>query len=244
MIKGSVLISLLLWLLLSSAASADNKMFAFAYTAETLPQGWSELEFYLDGSTTDQNDPLAYKYKYQLEYEYGLREGLSLGIYGVLEQQFLTPGGAGHNELQYTQTKFKSVYNPWGIGRNIVDIAFYEELKLAPQKHSVIEGKLLLSKRFGSWIMAANYIIEREMAASGGTKQKYYLGLAYTFDRLTSVGVEYSSETGLERPKQYIIPQAKFKLADKWAMNIAYGNPANTYAAGQPFVRMIVSHLL
>lgn len=155
----------------ASAALADDRYFPFGYSYNTADQGERELELYTDYNSANQLEN-------QLEFEYGVTDRLTLGVYGIFEQL-----------RSFNGYKIESRYRLAEKGEWPLDTTLYLEFENPFAEGPTLEGKLILEKSLGNWLVDANLIGEKhlndEPLAFNGT-----LGAGYLFDDTYSAGLE------------------------------------------------------
>lgn len=186
--------------LTSTAGARANPMpLPFTYVYSTLPRGEAEVEQYADLTPVKAIAPTGSTAPYlamqfQTEFEYGITDHLELGLYFALEPQ----GPAGYRSTasltEGTGSKQRLRYRFGEEGQLPIDIALYGEV-VEFDTEVEFEGKLLLQKRFGDLIVAANLWgeIERELGASGGAVNwiaNPTLGATYQVTPAVHLGVE------------------------------------------------------
>jgi len=145
----------------------------FTYTYPTLAKGEAEVEQYADltpvrGVSTASGNPTTYlATQFQTEFEIGVTDHLELGLYlafqpvpaNMNDAAILTEGTGSKQRLRYRFAE---------EGQLPVDIALYGEV-VEFENELEFEGKILLQKRFGNLVVAANLWgeVEDEYAAGG-----------------------------------------------------------------------------
>jgi hypothetical protein len=159
--------------LLGSARSAwaDDRYFPFSYSYNTADQGEREFELYTDvGSVSGIEN--------QLEFEYGVTDRFTLGVYGLLAQLHILNGFQVEGRYRLAEK-----------GQWPVDTTLYAEYEDHFDEGPVLEGKLILEKSLGNWLVDANLIGEKPLSdepfAFNGT-----LGAGYLFDDTYAAGLE------------------------------------------------------
>src|SRR5215468_3843753 len=167
---SALLVAVLVGVLLAPlAARANDRHFSYTYEAAVLAPGEKELEVW----TTYRNgrDTRYTRFDERLEFEIGLVPGLQTSFYlnlsGIGQDD-----GTGH----LTTSTEVSVSNEWkwrlldqaadGIG-----FALYGEITGAVDELE-LEGKLIIDKRFGPLLLAANFVVEHEWGFGIGETEK------------------------------------------------------------------------
>ncbi len=141
-------------------AAANPMPLPYTYVYSTLPKGEAEIEQYADltpvkAVSVATGNPATYlATQFQTEFEYGITDHLELGLYlalqpyptGLTETATLTEGTGAKERLRYRFAE---------EGELPIDLAIYGEV-VEFENELEFEGKILLQKRFGDLILAAN----------------------------------------------------------------------------------------
>ncbi|MHC4510684.1 MAG: hypothetical protein ACYTAO_17300 [Planctomycetota bacterium] len=184
----------------SSLAYADRRGYVWTYEYMTMPEGASELEYYL---TTKVPDLHKYDnrntWEHQVEYEYGLTDWWDVAVY-----------------LEYTGTKVRTRYRFGEKGMYPLDVLLYLEYIRPDDSDSpeVLEGKLILAKDFGRVNLAYNQIVEDGISNGGETEHACAAGVNYEFNPTWKLGVE--STGNLTEEKYYLGPTVSWAHEKFW----------------------------
>jgi len=192
----------------SSSARATPRPLPFTYTYDTLGEGETEIENYVDltpvkALSTQSGQPVWYTAtQFQAEYEHGITDRLELGLYLAFQP---SPGEGYANVATLTEgTGFKErlKLRLADEGEWPIDVALYGELVEYTTEFE-IEAKLILAKRFGKLRVAANAWAEREWYYSVG-QQDWVLnptvGVTYQVTPAFHAGLEYWMRVELPDP--------------------------------------------
>ena len=189
---SALLVSVLLGILLAPlAARANERHFSYTYESAVLAPGEKELEVW----TTYRNgrDTRYTRFDERMEFEVGLLPGLQTSFY-----LNLTAVGQEVDGQLATGTEL-SVSNEWkwrlldgavdGIG-----LALYGEITGSVDELE-LEGKLIIDKRIGNLLIAANFVAEHEWGYGIGTTAKElhldgFLAASWFFTPRFSIGLE------------------------------------------------------
>ena len=172
-------------------AHANDRHFSYTYESAVLAPGEKELEVW----TTYRNgrDTRYTRFDERLEFEIGLVPGLQTSFY-----LNVTAIGQDVNGELANSTEV-SVSNEWkwrlldsavdGIG-----LALYGEFTGSVEELE-LEGKLIVDKRIGNLLLAANFVAEHEWEFGIGQTEKDlhldgFLGASWFFTPRFSLGVE------------------------------------------------------
>jgi hypothetical protein len=192
---GAVLSSLA-W---AAVVSANPMPLPYTYTYPTLPKGDAEVEQYVDLTPVKAYDPNGNVQPYlasqmQTEFEYGITDHLELGLYIA----FQPPAPAGYTDTatltEGTGAKERLRYRFAEEGELPIDLALYGEVVEFGDELE-LEGKILLQKRFGDLVIAANLWgeVEKEYASPANEVDwvaNPTLGATYQVTPVFHLGVE------------------------------------------------------
>ena len=219
----------------SARSSATPRPLPFTYTYDTLGEGETELENYVDltpvkaVSTQSGNAVWYTATQFQAEYEHGITDHLELGLYVAFQPD---PGSGYTNTATLTEgTGFKErlKYRLAEEGEWPIDIALYGELVEYTTEFE-IEAKIILAKRFGKLRIAANAWAEREFYYSV-SQQDWVLnptvGATYQVTPMFHAGIEYWMRVEFPDPapnprpfsvgpNQFLGPALMFNFGNFW----------------------------
>ncbi|UCC96978.1 MAG: hypothetical protein JSW66_14170 [Phycisphaerales bacterium] len=210
----------LLLLGFSSLAYADRRAYVWTYEYMTMPEGASELEYYL---TTKVPDLHKYddrnSWEHQVEYEYGLTDFWDIAVYQRW-QHTVTPAD---DKFEYTGTKLRTRYRFGEKGMYPLDVLLYLEYIRPDDSDSpeVLEGKLILARDFGKINLAYNQIVEDGISNGGETEHAYATGVSYEFNPAWKLGIE--STGNLSDDKYYLGPTVSWAHEKFWVALGALG---------------------
>lgn len=179
-------------LLAPAVAGANNRHFTYAYESAVLPRDAHEFELW----TTVRNgrDARFSEFDNRLELELGLTDHLQTAFYLNTSATV-----AGEDAERTEQAGFDSVSSEWkyklsDARADALGSALYGEIGYGPAELE-LELKLILDKRAGDALWAANFIVEQEWEDFGGEsepEQKFEvdLGFAYFVDAAIALGLE------------------------------------------------------
>lgn len=187
--------TVLLSLALAGSAAGNERHFTYAYESAVLPPGVRELEVWTTAGLG--NNGYSARFDERMEYEVGLTERLQTSLYLNFSGYSLRDGNGFNEGMVWrgvsSEWKYKlsdSVADPLGV-------ALYGELLGAPHELE-LEAKLILDKRVGDWLFAANLVLENDYEYFPGAsrfelKPKLDLGATYFVTHGFSAGVELES---------------------------------------------------
>ncbi len=238
----------------STEASATSRPLPFTYTYDTLGEGETELESYVDLTpvkATDQSTGKDVWYtatQFQIEYEHGITDRLELGLYLAYQPESVNyvPGTAA-TLTEGTGFKERLKYRLLDEGDCPVDLALYGELVEYTNEFE-IEAKLILQKRFGDLRIAANDWVEREFYYSV-SPQEWVLnptvGATYQVTPAFHAGVEYwmraeFPDTSISPrpfnigPNQFVGPALMLNFGKLWWATGVYARVNDVNRTAQP----------
>lgn len=178
--------------LFSAHASANERHFTYTYESATLPSGAKELEVW---ATNRVGRERRYnRFDNRLEFEVGLTDRLQTAFY--LNTKAIVQDVEGETETKY---EFSGVSSEWKgkLSDSVADAlgsALYGEISYGPEELE-IEAKVILDKRFGDVLIAANLVGELEIEDIGGANApelvlQIDLAALYFFSRQVGLGLE------------------------------------------------------
>jgi hypothetical protein len=215
-------------------ARATNRSFVYAQESRVLAPGESELEPW----TTFRAGRSRYYSAIdgRLELEHGLARGLQLALYWNfstqtqdVEQDSLTRELVRVTDSEFASASAELKYQLSDPTADVLGSALYLETTLGPRE-SELEGKLILDRSIGKWLLAANLNAELELEptrdAEGSELETGFvlepiLAAAYALPHGVSVGVELRAPLGLageaESRTLFGGPVARFSDRGFWA---------------------------
>jgi hypothetical protein len=197
----------------SARAEATPRPLPFTYTYDTLAEGESEVEQYIDltpvKAIAPSGSPIWYTAtQFQMEFEHGISDHLELGLYAAFQPG--APDGYTDTATLTEGTGFKERLR-WRIaeeGELPIDLALYGELVEYATEFE-IEAKVILQKRFGKLRVVANAWAEREYYYAA-PQQDWVLnptvGATYQVTPSFHAGVEYWMRVEFPDPAPAVRP--------------------------------------
>jgi len=191
-------------------AAASNRSFVYTQESRVLAPGESELEPW----TTFRAGRSRYYSAIdgRLELEHGLAPGLQLALYWNFStrtqdviQDSLTRELSRVTDSSFSSASAELKYQLSDPTADAVGSALYLETTLGPSE-SELEGKLILDRSLGKWLLAANLNAELELEpvrnAEGSELEAAFvlepmLAAAYMLPHGVSVGLELRAPLGL-----------------------------------------------
>jgi hypothetical protein len=178
-------------LLAPVVARANERHFSYTYESAVLAPGEKELEVWTTGR--GGRDTRYTQLDERIEFELGLLPGLQTSMY----LNFSAIGQESAGEL--VKSTNLSVSNEWkwrvlDSTLDAIGLAFYGEVTAGVDELE-LEGKLIIDKRIGRFLLAANFVAEQEWEFGvGQTAEELhldgYLAASYFFTPRFAIGLE------------------------------------------------------
>jgi len=173
------LVGILFVLLHSASAHANERHFAFAYETATLPAGTAEIEPWL--TTRLGRSSYFARLEYRLEYEVAVTDRLQFALYLNGRGSAWGDGAMRQESSEFRGSSLEVKYRLLDSTADPIGFGLYAEVTGRADEIEV-ETKLLLDRRFGNVLLAANLIYAHEWGfAAGGLVHENELGLAAGF---------------------------------------------------------------
>jgi hypothetical protein len=217
----------------TSAASANERHFAFAYETATLPAGNAEFE---PGLTTRLGRPDSFtSLEYRFEFEVGVTDRLQLAIYAngdATAEGINGPGTMRTTHAGFTSSSLEVKYRLLDPVADPIGLALYGEMTGGPDGFE-LESKVILDRRFGRGLFAANLVYDHEwnLQPNGSVEDEnevilYLAGGYFVTDQLV---------VGLEAREHNIFTPMAFETAT------IYAGPSIAYASNHWWVALAVT---
>lgn len=201
-----------------SSAYADRRSYVWTYQYMTMPEGFTELEFY-------QTTKLAQKdlWEYRFEVEHGLTDRWDFSVYQIFAQK-------EDEDFKWSAVQFRTRYRFGETGQFFIDPLIYLEYNrkidlTAPNK---VEAKVILAKTMKKFNLALNPLYELFFAP--GLKQELGMdvGFSYEFSPKFILGVESVTRLEFEDDEtetgSYFGPTVSFASGKWWyTIGAAFG---------------------
>jgi hypothetical protein len=191
--SGAVLLALGLPL----AALASDRPLTSTYLSDTLPPGSFELEPWVTVRAGQERFFLATDVR--LELEYGLLDGLQLAAYLNGGLEVADPGdGTRPAAFHFGGVSLEAKWKLLDASADALGLALYLEPTFAPDAVE-LEARVIVDKRLGDLVLAANVAGEYEFEFVAGALQREFkleldLGASYQVTRWLAVGLELKND--------------------------------------------------
>lgn len=183
--------------LASASAGANPRPLPFSYIYETLAEGDSELEQYVDFVPTKARATSGKAVWYgatqmQTEFEHGITNKLELGLYVTYAPSGGSDIAVAPQLIGGNGIKQRLRYRLGEGGQWPVDVALYGEIT-ENQREIELEAKIILQKRIGPARVVTNLWAERELYFDGRSEWVLNPTLGATIEATPAVqpGIEY-----------------------------------------------------
>ena len=181
-------------LALGATAQAGGRRFAYSYETTTMPAGEMELETWGTWKTNKDSDPNFERFDIRHEFEVGVTDRLQLAFYFLDWRHEKSAETSGTTTFQ--DVAVEAIYNLTNPNTAAFGSALYGEIKGSGDSIE-LEGKLLLQKNFGSWVLVYNIggeVVWENHYEDAEAELMQSLGVAYQINPSWSVGAEVLHE--------------------------------------------------
>ena len=179
-------------------AVADNRPFTFVYEATTTPKGMIEYEQTMTWQARRGSPGNVDLWEFRHEIEFGITDRFQLGLY---LSNWEISRAAGNTDARWQSVSLEAICNLTNPTTDWLGSALYGEVT-AGDRVVELEGKLILQKNLGRWLVAYNATIEAEWEGSGLRERtgvfEQSLGVSYEISPRWSVGAELLHEVEFE----------------------------------------------
>lgn len=205
---------LFLTLTIPSLALASDRLFTFTYEATTQPKGAVEYEQWVTWKTDKDVDSTFDRIDFRHELEFGITDNFQLGIY-LSDWRYEGGRSVDNDGASWRNVAVEGILNFTSPTTDLLGLALYGEVKLGDEL-LVLEGKILLQKNIGPFVLAYNGIIEAEWEGEhfeedigefGNT-----LGVSYQISPAWSVGAE-------------LVHEIEYEDWSQWGDHVVYAGP-------------------
>ena len=192
-------LALLTLLTVTVSAHAGERHFANVYETTTAAKGGIELENWVTWETRRGHGDNTNLWKFRHEIEYGITDRLQLGVY--VANWTLAHDAAHRNSTRYESASAELIYRMTDPVMAPIGSALYLEVEGG---HDIfaLEGKLLLQKNIGPFVIAWNGVLEAEWTGHGLNdrtgKLEQSFGASYEISPKFSAGAELVHEVSFD----------------------------------------------
>src|SRR6185436_3040069 len=159
-LKNRRLITIGLVALCATASVATERRFTYSYEPETMPEGAMEFEQWVTLRTQRSDETGQENYnKWQLrsEFEYGLTDRYTLGLYINTEATSFRdiPTGNDESDFEFGGVSLENRYMVLNPAEHAIGLTLYLEPTFSGSE-AEIEEKIIIGQRYGDWKWAIN----------------------------------------------------------------------------------------
>ena len=209
--------------LCATATFATERRFTYSYEPETMPEGAMEFEQWVTLRTQRSDETGQENYnKWQLrsEFEYGLTDRYTLGLYINTEATSFRdiPTGNDESDFEFGGVSLENRYMVLNPAEHAIGLTLYLEPTFSGSE-AEIEEKIIIGQRYGDWKWAINLIHATEWEDNLHETEGEVEG---TFGISRDLGKNWS--LGIEVRNVSAIPEY-----DKWEYTAVYAGPVVNY---------------
>lgn len=175
-------------------ADAGSRRFAYSYETTTMAKGAMELESSVTWKTATAGDPDFERFDIRHEFEYGVTDRLQLAFYFVDWRYEKSSEESG--KTSFHDVAVEVIYNLTDPNTTPFGSAVYGEIK-GSDDFVELEGKLLLQKNIGPWVLIYNVGGEIAWEDDYGQDEAELIesaGVSYQIKPSLSIGAEVLHE--------------------------------------------------
>jgi hypothetical protein len=217
--------SILSILLATTIASlAGERHFTNVYETTTAAKGGIELENWVTWETRRGNGDNTNLWKFRHELEFGITDRFQVGLY--LANWNLTSNTNQKTRTAYESASAEFIYRLSDPTTDPLGTALYLEIEGGKELFA-LEGKLLLQKNIGRWVIAWNGVMESEWEGHGLVERVFILeqtfGVSYQITPKFSAGAE-------------LVHEVEFDDTTKAGPNILFAGPNVSWRFGRGYI--------
>ena len=210
--------------LICTATHASERRFTYVYESTTQPKGTVEYEQWVTWKTDKDSDPKYDRFDFRHEIEFGITDNFQVAIY-VADWRYQDGRSVANNGAEVRNSAIELIYSLSDPIEDNLGLALYGELQFGDEKLE-IEGKLIVQKNIGKWVLAWNGIAEAEWEGERYDEDKGKLaqvfGASYQFSPKFTAGFELVHEIEYEDFSEwgdhavFLGPNASFRTPNWW----------------------------
>ncbi|MHC5027228.1 MAG: DUF6662 family protein [Planctomycetota bacterium] len=204
-------------------ADANERRFTYSYESTTHPVGAVEYEQWVTWKTNKDGDASFHRFDFRHELEFGLNDTTQLGLY--LSDWRYERGDSVDNGATWRNVGVEVIHALTDPVTDALGTALYGEIKFGDELFE-LEGKLIVQKNVGKWVLAWNGTMAAEWEGSDYDEDKgefkNTLGASYQVTPSFLVGAELLHEVEYEDWSDwgphalYLGPNAAFRTEAWW----------------------------
>jgi len=183
-----------------AVAQAGGRSFAYNYETTVMPKGEWEYEQHVTWQTHKHNEDSSYsRFDVRHELEYGVTDRLQAAVY--LDWRYKGGRSVEKDRARFRDVALEVIYQLTDPEVDAFGSALYGEVKWGDEVFEV-EGKLLLQKNIGDWMLVWNGKAAAEWESKDYDEDKgefgQTVGISYRFSDRVSFGIEAIHEWELK----------------------------------------------
>lgn len=200
-------------------AAAGDRRFAYTYEATTHAKGEVEYEQWVTWKTHKDSDSEFDRFDFRHELEFGITDRLQLGVY-VSDWRY-QHGDSVADGADWRNVAFEFIYALTDPVEDSIGTALYGEFKIGDELLE-LEGKFIVQKNVGKWVLGYNGIVEAEWEGSHFDEDKgefaQTFGASYQFSPTFLAGFE-------------LLHEVEYEDWESWGDHAVYAGPNFSYRA-------------
>jgi hypothetical protein len=223
---AAALLALVGFALAAAPSHAGERRFTYVYEATTAPKGTLELENWVTwrANRTDTNRSDRFDFRHELEF--GVTDRFQVALY--VADWRLTDDADHDRHVRYHDTALEAIYNLSNPVTDWIGSALYGEVKVG-DRFLELEGKVILQKNFGPWIVAYNATIEAEYEGAHLDER--------TGEFAQSAGVSYQVIPQLTVGAE-VLHEIEFPDWEEAEDSVVYAGPNVSFRQGNAFATL------
>ncbi len=207
--------------LLPVVALADTRPFTFVYDSSVMARGTVEHEQWVTWKTNKGTDRSFDRFDFRHEIEMGITDSFQLAFY-VSDWRYEDGARVADDGATWRNVAVEGIYNLTNAVSDSFGSALYGEIKIGDEL-AVLEGKLLVDKQVGDWLIAWNGIIEVEWEGEDFIEDIGVFGNTF--------GVSYRFNPNLRLGAE-LIHEIEYADWSSWGDHVVYLGPNLSYQRG------------
>jgi hypothetical protein len=186
----------------NSPVYATERRFTFTYEVTTADKGELELENWVTWQfyRGREGAPNTHEFDFRHEFEYGITDRLQASLY--FSDWHINDHPGGNDRVQFDDAALEAIYRLSRPDTDLLGAAVYGEIRGGPELVE-LEGKLLLQKNLGKWIVAYNATLEGrwvgEHLAERGGEFSQTAAVSYEINHYFTAGAEALHEVDIPK---------------------------------------------
>lgn len=202
---------------------ATERRFTYVYEATTAPKGTVELENWATWKTNHRGGQGGDEFDFRHELEFGVTDRLQVGLY--LADWRLVDDAEHDRSARYQDSAVEVIYTLTHPGTDWLGSAIYGEVRVG-DRFLELEGKVILQKNFGPWLVAYNATIEAAYEGAHLDEETGEFG--------ETLGISYQVAPQLTMGAE-VVHEIEFPNWDGANDSVVYAGPNFSFRQGRVF---------